>query len=81
MGVIVARSSASCEIRSSPDGPLAPGHFLEIIGRGVPSREAEDSKLKLVAALSKIEKQSKEESTHEAQLQMDKKSATAAPRE
>jgi hypothetical protein len=53
-------------------------HFLKIIGCGVASREA-DSKLKLVAALSKIEKQSKEESVHEAQRQLDKKSAAAAP--
>ena len=59
------------------------GHFLKIIHRGVVSCEAEDSELKLVvAALSKIEKQSKEKSGHEAQKrQLDKKSAAAAPQE
>ena len=77
MGLIVVRSSASCAIRSSEEGPPASGHSLKIIGHGVASREAEDSKLKLVAALSKTEKQCKE-STHEAQRQLDKKSAAAA---
>ena len=48
--------------RSSAEGPPTSGHFLKIIGHGVPFCEAEDSKLKLVAALSKIDKQSKGES-------------------
>ena len=83
MGLIVASSIAICNKEFCRRASHIRGHLLKIIGRGMASCGAEDSKLKpVVAALSKVEKQRKEKSVHEAEKrQLDKKSAAAAPQE